>query len=144
MPTAAEDLTHSRDVNSTDAVNGTETVLLVEDEEGVRKLASLVLQTHGYKVLVASDGNEAIRQAEQHGGQIDLLFTDVVMPGMGGRELANILMTRYAHMKVLFSSGYTNDAVVRHGLSQDDVSFLQKPYDPFALVAKVRQVLDEK
>ena len=121
-----------------------ETVLLVEDEDGVRGLAVLVLQTYGYKVLAASNGKEALRLVEKRSGGIDLLVTDVVMPGMGGPELADALRPRVPQMKVLFSSGYTDDAVVRHGLLQEKVAFLQKPYTPGALVKKVRQILDEK
>ncbi len=81
---------------------------------------------------------------EKRSGGIDLLVTDVVMPGMGGPELADSLRPRFPQMKVLFSSGYTDDAVVRHGLLQEKVAFLQKPYTPLALVKRVRQVLDEK
>jgi PAS domain S-box-containing protein len=124
--------------------HGTETVLLVEDEESVRGLAIFVLQTHGYRVLAAGNGKEAMELIEKHQGGIDLLVTDVVMPGMGGPDLAEALRPHFLQMKVLYSSGYTDDAVVRHGLLQDKIAFLQKPYMPLALVRKVRQVLDEK
>ncbi len=144
FPAVEEEVSAPKELDSGNGGRGTETVLLVEDEDGVRGLAVLVLQTYGYKVLAAGAGKEALRLVEKRSGGIDLLVTDVVMPGMGGPELADILRPRFPQMKVLFSSGYTDDAVVRHGLLQEKVAFLQKPYTPVALVKKVRQVLDEK
>ncbi len=141
---AAADQASSPEKRDSSVVGGTETILLVEDEDGVRALALLVLQRHGYTVLAASDGTDAMRVIEQHRGHIDLLVTDVVMPGMDGRELAEGLRPRFPQMKVLFSSGYTDDAVVRHGVLHDSVFFLQKPYSPFSLAKKVRDVLDKK
>ena len=121
---------------------GGETVLLVEDEEAVRKLTRIVLEGRGYVILEASDGAEALTLAGGHTGRIHLLLSDVVMPVLGGRELAGRLLALHPEMKVLFQSGYTDDAVVRHGILQESVHFLQKPYTPAVLAQKVREVLD--
>jgi PAS domain S-box-containing protein len=121
---------------------GSETVLLAEDEDGVRALVRQVLQAGGYAVLEARDGAEALGLAEQHRGRVDLLVTDVVMPGLDGRALAERLVGHYPGLKVLYLSGYTDDAVVRHGVRQEKVHFLQKPFSPADLARKVREVLD--
>ena len=120
---------------------GTETILLAEDDEVLRTLTARILTSQGYRVLEASDGVEALRVAEKHGGTLDLLTTDIVMPSMGGHDLANELSARRPGLKVLFVSGYTDDAVDRSGLQPGD-AFLQKPVDPKMLARKVRQMLD--
>jgi len=128
----------------TKSFQGSETILLVEDEEMVRRLARTILQDNGYNVLEASNGEEALRIAQEHGAkQIHLMVTDVVMPRMSGRELADCLESVRPEMKVLYISGYTDDAIIRHGVLEQGMAFIQKPFTPDALVRKVRNVLDK-
>ena len=122
---------------------GSETVLLVEDEEAVRTLAQKVLRARGYTVLEAGTGHEALAFRERHKGPIDLLLTDVIMPGMNGRELAEELAPSYRGIRVLYMSGYTDDAVLRHGVLEEGTAYIQKPFTPDALAQRVRDVLDE-
>jgi PAS domain S-box-containing protein len=121
---------------------GRETVLLTEDEEQVRQMIRIILEMGGYRVLEAAEGEEALTLYKQHEGQIDLVMTDVVMPQMSGRELAQSLEVLHPGIKVLYMSGYTDDAIVRHGLLDQEIAFLQKPFTPDALMRKVREVLD--
>ena len=113
-------------------------MLLAEDEDAVRRLVQRALELHGYSVLPARSGEEAERLERAHLGPIHLLITDVVMPGMGGRELADVVKSRRPQLKVLYMSGYTNDEVVRHGVILARDAFLQKPFTPAGLVARVR------
>jgi PAS domain S-box-containing protein len=121
---------------------GHETVLLAEDEEQVRRMTRTILEMNGYRVLEASSGDEALATYKQHEGRIDLVITDVVMPQMSGRELAQSLEALRPGIKVLYVSGYTDDAIVRHGLLDAGIAFIQKPFTPEALSRKVREVLD--
>ena len=121
---------------------GSETILLVEDEDQVRALATKVLERQGYEVFHAHDAAAAIALASKHGGRIHLLLTDVVMPKMSGRELVEKLGPTRPDMKVLFMSGYTDDTIVHHGVLGAGVAFLQKPITPDTLARKVREVLD--
>jgi PAS domain S-box-containing protein len=121
---------------------GSETVLLVEDEPGVRGLARTVLERHGYTVIAAAGGEEALALAAAHPGPIGLLFTDVVMPGLNGRELADRLLGLRPETKVLYASGYTEDSEVLRGVVSARLAFMTKPYSPRTLAAKIRQVLD--
>jgi PAS domain S-box-containing protein len=121
---------------------GSETVLLVEDESAVRRLARAALEGVGYRVLEAASGSEAVRIADGWADPIDLLVTDVVMPGLGGADVAAAVRARRPATLVLFVSGYTDDAVVRHGVAGAGDAFLQKPFTPQTLARKVRDVLD--
>jgi signal transduction histidine kinase/ActR/RegA family two-component response regulator len=121
---------------------GTETVLLVEDEQIVRDMTREILQESGYRVLEAKHGQEALIVAEQHHGPIHLMLSDVVMPQMSGRELAAQLTPLRKDMKVLYMSGYTDDAIVHHGVLDEGMAFIEKPFTPNALARKVRDVLN--
>jgi CheY-like chemotaxis protein len=121
---------------------GSEAILLVEDEELVRNLGRQALEERGYTVLEAPSGDHALELAREHEGVIDLLVTDVVMPGLSGRELAEQLAPLRPEMKVLYTSGYTDDAIVRHGVLEEGIAFLPKPLTPTSLAHKVREVLD--
>ena len=143
FPVVAEQLTEIVHHNSASAAYGTEPILLVEDELGVRALATRMLQKYGYTVLTAIDGRDALTIANAYLDTIDLMLTDVIMPNLSGPEVAKSLGARFPLMKVLFMSGYTDDAVVRHGLIDADVSFIQKPYTALGLAQRVRQVLDQ-
>ena len=126
-----------------DLLRGNETILLVEDEESVRKFALRVLERQGYKVLTARDGDEALLICEQFKDPIHLMLTDVVMPGMSGHELAKRLKSLHPKMKVLYMSGYTDNTIVLHGVLAEGVNYFQKPFTVDALTKKVREVLEQ-
>jgi two-component system cell cycle sensor histidine kinase/response regulator CckA len=122
---------------------GTETLLVVEDEPSLRHLAQGVLKGQGYTVITAPNGQDALRVAREHRGeQIALVITDVVMPRMGGKVMAEWLKTTYPGLKVLFTSGYTEDAIAHEGMIDEGIEFLPKPYTPVQLTRKVRELLD--
>jgi PAS domain S-box-containing protein len=124
------------------AGKGSETILLVEDEEAVRELANRILSAKGYSVVAAKSTKEAEQFAEKHGGKIHLLLTDIIMPGTSGRELAKRITSRHPRTRVLYMSGYTDNVLAQGGVLEAGLSFLQKPFTPGALVQKVRDVLD--
>ncbi|WP_164101535.1 hybrid sensor histidine kinase/response regulator [Candidatus Laterigemmans baculatus] len=143
LPVVAElESTGAAEKTSFSLPRGNETVLLVEDESPVRDLASRILRGCGYRVLEASHGEEALAIANDFPGVLQLLISDVVMPHLGGRALAEQLSASRPDCKILFLSGYTDDAVIRHGVLQDAFAFLQKPFTPASLAQKVRCVLD--
>jgi two-component system cell cycle sensor histidine kinase/response regulator CckA len=124
-------------------LRGTETILLVEDQDQVRAIVLSILRRQGYRVVAAQHAGEALLLSEKHSEPIDLLLTDVVMPQMSGPELAKRLAATRPEMRVLCMSGYTDDSIVRYGVLETGVAFLQKPITPAALARKVREVLDD-
>jgi len=142
LPAVEEVPTEPKSAISTVAPRGTETVLVAEDEDGVRNVASAALEIQGYKVLLAETGADALRVASEHAGPIHLLLTDVVMPDLGGRALAELVRGRWPGIRVLYMSGYTDDAVIRSGVQAARDWFIQKPFTPLALARRVREVLD--
>jgi signal transduction histidine kinase len=123
-------------------LRGSETVLLVDDDEAVRAVAARILKRGGYNIIEARGGDEALLIAESHRGEIHLLVTDVVMPDIGGVELARRLTTVRPAVKVLCMSGYTADTILRHGVEEETMAYIQKPFTPESLATKVREVLD--
>ena len=124
------------------ARGGSETILLVEDDESLRKLVQIVLEQNGYKILEAINGEDALRVAEAYDGPIDMIITDVVMPRVGGRELINRLQPVYPDIKVIFMSGHTDSTIAHHGLLETGINFIQKPFSIRELAKKVREILN--
>ena len=131
-----------RDKNKDTLLPGSETILLVEDEDSLRHLGERLLHMSGYTVISAANGKEALEVMEHHGKMVDLLMTDVVMPGMSGRELATELANRKLIRRTLFMSGYTDDAIIKHGVLEPGLAFIYKPFTVEALSRKLREVLD--
>lgn len=145
LPSVREILDHAdAKPNNAEAMNGRETVLLVEDEEMVRNLTREILEMSGYKVLTASNGEEACQVCDDFDDEIDLMVTDVVMPQMSGRELHEYVAKKRPDTAVLYMSGYTDDAIVRHGVLDDGMPFLQKPFTPDAFARKVRELIEQR
>ncbi len=130
------------DLRSARCRAGPRRVLVVEDEDAVRRIVKIALESTGYRVVEARSGSEALETAAAHAGGLHAVVTDVVMPGMSGRELAERLKSDDPALKVLYMSGYTDDAIMRHGIVEAGVAFLQKPFSPLALARKVRDLLD--
>jgi CheY-like chemotaxis protein len=127
-----------------EVTNGAETILLVEDEARVRKLIIEVLSARGYTVLEATRGDDALRLCRTHRGRIDLALVDVIMPEMSGPDLVKQIAPMCRNLRVLYMSGYTDEAILHHGVLESGAAFLPKPFVPDALARKVRDVLDER
>jgi CheY-like chemotaxis protein len=143
LPRVGEPLEAKRDkVAGEKLTHGSETILVVEDEEAVRKLAVRILERHGYIVLEACNGGEALCLCEQRKGPVHLILTDVVMPEMSGRQLVDQFRQVWQDSKVLYMSGYTDNTIVSHGVLEEGVNYIQKPFTPDALARKVHEVLN--
>jgi CheY-like chemotaxis protein len=130
------------EVKKEELPQGSQTILIVEDDEDVRKLAARVLEKQGYRVLVASQGSDALPLCGEYKKPIHMVLCDVVMPGLGGRELTAHLVSFHPEMKVLYMSGYTENAIVHHGILIEGMNYIQKPFTVEGLVRKVSEALD--
>ena len=143
LPAAADqgELEEKSDLQEIKNLNGVETILLVEDDEYVRNLVNIILKQKGYTILVAEDGNHALTLLEKHDGPVSMMLTDVVMPGMNGREIYNKAAQKYPGLKVLYMSGYTTNVIAHHGILEKGVEFIQKPFTARDLATKIRKML---
>jgi signal transduction histidine kinase/CheY-like chemotaxis protein len=141
LPATTRAVTQPPAVPASKRIDGTETILVAEDQPEVRSIVRTILTRHGYTVLEAADGEEALRMLREHPGPIHLLLTDVVMPSIGGPELVRRLRETQPAIKVLYTSGYTDDAIVRHGVLEAGIAFLEKPFTPTTLLTRVREAL---
>jgi CheY-like chemotaxis protein len=145
LPKAKEDVVSEKKVqHPVTEVIGSETILIAEDDNSVRKLAQSTLKKKGYKVLVAENGEDALQISKAYDGSIDLIITDVVMPKINGKELVERLQPLFPDIKVIFMSGYTDNAIAHHGVLDSDMNFLEKPFTPEGLAKKAREILDNK
>ena len=144
LPITHEESRGTRAARSGTAPQGTETVLVADDEPDIRNLVFDILRPLGYHVLLAVSGDDALTLSNAHKGPIDLLLTDVVMPGLDGKKLADKLCARRPGVKVIFMSGYTDDAIAHHGILDSGVVLIQKPLTPGSLAHKIREVLGKK
>jgi len=122
-------------------LHGGETVLVVEDQEDVRRLIRTILESYGYHILEANNGNETLHLAEENSSEIHLLLTDVILPGMNGKTLSEHMRSLVPKLRILFMSGYPEDVISRRGVLEQDVAYLPKPFSPESLAIKVREVL---
>lgn len=143
LPTVNDSVQSSMVIEQSAVPRGEETILVVEDEDAVRKLVRVALEGQGYRVLAASNAKEGLAQLLAHPNEVDLLLTDVIMPETSGSELAATLRRTEPKLRVLFMSGYTNDALDRHGLEGTVDQFIQKPFSPLSLARRVREILDD-
>ena len=144
LPASRDPLPAPEPVEAPETSQGTETIVVVEDDPSVRELVELMLDGCGYEILSAPDADSAARLCSEHPGGVDLLLTDVVMPDVGGRVLAERLTALFPRLRVLFMSGYSDEAVFRHGIIRPDTAFIEKPFSQAALARKVREVLDAR
>jgi CheY-like chemotaxis protein len=131
-------------VRRSDSKSGDETILLVEDDEMVRTLAVRALRSVGFRVIEAKNGEEALERVRDYGSAIDLVLTDVIMPGMNGRELIETIARTNPGVPYLLMSGYTEDVISQHGIAPEDARFLEKPFTPSTLTRRIRQILDSR
>jgi CheY-like chemotaxis protein len=145
LPQTDEKLTiHNAREGKKEQISGSETILVVEDQQDILDLISMSLSDSGYNVLVASDGNEAMKVVVNYKKAIHLLLTDVIMPNINGQELAENLSVVYPDLKVIYMSGYADNAIARLGVLDVDQNFIQKPFTPFELVKKIQEILNKK